>query len=160
MGRHLTPHVKAEVELTTSTEGRRYVEHYIQVQGYPYPVPFGSEQFSRVHEIGMALTYQFFDNEWVHPFVQVGAAMDFDRVRSHTWAQSFYTGDPRQPGTQVVAAEETTTGATTTVTARAVIGGGAKFYVTERMFVRTDARFATGARGQHFALRLGVGVDF
>jgi hypothetical protein len=160
LGRHLTPHAKIEIALSTSAEGRRFVERYVQPPSYPYPVPVGADQFTRVHEAGAALTYQFFENEWVHPFVQVGAVMDVERVRTHTWAQSFFTGDPRLPGTQVVVAQEGRTEPVTTIHGRAVVGAGAKFYLTPRVFVRTEGRFAAGAGGQHLALRAGVGVDF
>jgi hypothetical protein len=160
IGRHLTPHVKAELELSTSTEGRRFVERYVQPPNYPNPVPIGAEQFTRIHEVGASLTYQFFENEWVHPFVQVGAVMDLDRVRTHTWAQSFFTGDSRASGNQVIVADENETMPKTSIRGRGVVGAGAKFYVTPRVFVRTDGRFAVGASGQHLVLRAGVGVDF
>ena len=152
--------MKAELELSTSTEGRRFVERYVQPPNYPHPVPIGADQFTRIHEVGASLTYQFFENEWVHPFVQVGAVMDFDRVRTHTWAQSFFTGDPRAAGNQVIVADENETVPKTSIRGRGVVGAGAKFYVTPRVFVRTDGRFAVGASGQHLALRAGVGVDF
>jgi len=160
LGRHLTPHVKVEIELSTSSEGHRFVERYVQPPSYPYPVPLGADQFTRVHEVGAALTYQFFENEWVHPFVQVGAVMDVEHARTHTWAQNFFTGDPRLPGSQVVVSQEERMGPVTTVHGRAVVGAGAKFYVTPRVFVRTDGRFAAWASGQHLVLRAGVGVDF
>ena len=160
LGRHLTPHVKAEIELTTSSEGRRFVERYIQLPNYPYPLPLGSEQFTRIHELGLALTYQFFENEWVHPFVQIGSALDVDRVRTHTWTQGLYTGDPRQPGTQVLISGDADTGPRSTIHARAVAGAGAKLYVTPRAFIRTDARFAAGGHGQHLVMRAGIGIDW
>jgi hypothetical protein len=159
IGRHLTTHLKVEAEATTSSEGRRFVERYIRLPGVSYDVPYGSEQFSRVHEASIGVTYQFFENEWIHPFVHAGAALDINRERTHTWAQSFYSGDPRQPGSQVVFPEEARA-ETTTASASGIAGGGAKFYFTERAFVRADGRFAIGARRQHLALRLGIGVDW
>jgi hypothetical protein len=160
LGRHLTPHAKIEVALSTSREGRRFVERYIQPPSYPFPVPLGTDEFTRVHEVGASFTYQFFENEWVHPFVQLGAGIDIERVRTHTWPQSFFTGDPRLPGSQVVVAREGETGPVTIIHGRAVVGAGAKFYVTPRVFVRTEGRFAAGGGGQHLSLRAGVGVDF
>jgi hypothetical protein len=130
------------------------------VPGYPQPVPLGADQFTQVREIGASLTYQFLDNEWVHPFLQVGVAVDFDRVRTRTWAQHFFTGDPRQPGTEVIVSDDRSTTPVTSTHARAVVGGGAKFYVTPRVFVRTDGRFAAGAGTRHLALRIGLGWDF
>src|SRR5262245_56159776 len=160
VGRHFTPHVKVELEFSTTSQGRRFVERYVQLTSYPFPVPLGADEFTRVHEIGGALTYQFFENEWVHPFVQVGAVMDVERVRTHTWAQSFFTGDLRVPGSQVVVSQEVRTGPVTNVYGRAVVGGGAKFYASPRVFIRSEGRFAAGAGGQHLVLRAGVGVDF
>lgn len=160
LGRHFTPHVKAELELATSTEGRRFIERYVQAPNHPFPVPVGADQFTRMHEAGASLTFQFFENERVHPFVQIGAVMDFDRVRTRTWAQSFFTGDSRTPGTQVIVADENSTTPKTSIRGRGVVGAGAKFYVTPRVFVRTDGRFAIGTSGRHLLLRAGVGVDF
>ena len=160
LGRHLTPHVKAELELATSSEGRRFIEHYVQVPNYPFPVPIGADQYTRMHEVGASLTYQFFENEWVHPFVQVGAVMDFERVRTGTWPQGFFTGESRTPGSQVVVTGEGSTTPKTSIRGRGVVGAGAKFYVTPRVFIRTDGRFAIGTSGRHLLLRAGVGVDF
>ena len=44
--------------------------------------------------------------------------------------------------------------------ARAILAAGAKLYVNRRTFVRTDARYGAGPRGQHLAFRIGVGWDF
>jgi hypothetical protein len=160
LGRHLSTHLKAEIEFTGSGEGSRFIERHVTVPSSPYPVPIGSEQHSSLRQIVTTATWQFFDNEWIHPFVQAGVAVDFDRVRTHTWRQEFYTGDPRLPGSRVVTAQEANEGPITTTTARAVVGAGVKMYASPRVFVRTDGRFAAGQRGQHLTFRIGVGVDF
>jgi hypothetical protein len=160
LGRHLSPHVKVDVEFTGSGEGRRFIDRYVTLPGFPYPVPIGSEQHSSLRQVVTTATWQFFDNEWIHPFVQGGVTVDFDRVRTHTWRQEHYTGDPRLPGTRVVIAEEAKEGPITTTTARAVVGGGVKMYASPRVFIRSDARFAAGRRAQHLVFRIGVGVDF
>src|SRR5262245_265502 len=159
VGRHVTTHLKVEIELTTTTEGERFVEHFVNLPQVPYPVPFGSSEYSRVSELATALSYQFFDNQWVHPFVQVGAAVDLDRARSRTWAQSFFTGTSRQPANEVTVARDSESD-TTQVNPRVLLAGGAKFYVNRRAFVRTDARLAAGQGGQHLSFRIGFGFDF
>jgi hypothetical protein len=159
LGRHLSPHLKAEIEFTASGEGRQFVDRYVTLPGFPYPLPIGAEQHSSLRQIVASATWQFFDNEWIHPFVQAGIAADFDRVRTHTWRQEHFTGDPRLPGTRVVIAEERIDDPITTTRARAVFGGGVKMYASPRIFVRTDGRLAIG-RGQHLTFRIGVGVDF
>jgi hypothetical protein len=160
LGRHLSPHFKVDIEFTGSGEGSRFVDRYVTVPGSSYPIPIGSEQQLSLRQVVTTATWQFLDNEWIHPFVQAGVAVDFDRVRTHTWRQEHYTGDPRLPGTRVVIAEEANEGPTTTTTARAVVGAGVKMYASPRIFVRTDARFGAGRRSQHLVFRVGVGVDF
>lgn len=159
LGRYFTPHVRTEIEFGTSTEGRRFVDQVISVPGLPYPVPLGSDEYSRLSEVSASFSYQFLENQWVHPFVQGGAAADFDRTRVHTYPQP-YVDRGRLPGNQITLATEHSTDPSTTVTARAILAAGAKLYVTHRMFVRTDARFGTGQRGQHVSFRIGIGWDF
>ena len=159
-GRYLTPHLKAEAEFTISGEGTRYVQQFVQVPGAgPYPI--GSEQMVRTNGVGATLAWQFFDNQWVHPFVFGGVLLDFDRTRVHTWGQSYYRGDPRVPGNELRIVEERTIDLGTSRRVRGVIGTGAKFYVTERTFFRTDARAALDGESRgHLSFRLGFGMDF
>jgi len=159
LGRHFTQHLKTELEFSTSAEGHRFVQQIVSVPALPYPVPLGSDEYSRLSELGASFTYQFFENQWVHPFVQVGAAADFDRARVHTWPQTYFESG-RPPGNQVVLATDHSTDPRTTVTARAILTAGAKLYVNRRMFVRTDARVGAGPRGQHLLFRIGTGWDF
>jgi hypothetical protein len=160
LGRYFTPHLKAEVEFSTSTEGHQWINRLVTVPGASNPVPFGIERFATLHGISGALVYQFLDNEWAHPFVFLGVSGDFDRVRSYAPQQTILIGDPRLPSSRVVISEEIREGPETTTRARLLFGGGAKFYVRQRIFVRTDGRFATDDSGRHIAFRIGVGVDF
>jgi hypothetical protein len=159
-GRYLTPHLKAEGELLLSGEGRRYLQQIVQVPGVgPYPI--GSEQMVRTNGVSANLVWQFFENQWAHPFVFAGAALDFDRERVRTWSQSYYRGDPRAPGNEVRLSEDRTHDSGTTMRVRGVLGTGGKFYITPRSFFRTDARIGIGGEGsRHLAFRLGFGVDF
>jgi hypothetical protein len=159
-GRYLTPHLKAEGEFAISGEGARYVQEFVQVPGAGL-YPIGSEHMVRTHGVSAGLAWQFFDNQWVHPFVFGGVELDFDRTRMHTWAQSYYRGDPRIPGNELRIVEERTVDLGTSRRMRGVIGAGAKAYMTPRTFFRADARAATGGESRgHLSFRLGFGVDF
>jgi hypothetical protein len=159
-GRYLTRHVKIEAEGVVAAEGERYVTRLVQVPGAAGPFHVSSEEFVRINSLSSAVVWQFFENQWVHPFVSAGASLDFDRERRHTWPQSFFRGDPRIPGNEVPIAIENTRDLGTTRRARANVGAGVKVYVTPRAFFRTDTRIAFGSRSGHVALRLGAGVDF
>lgn len=159
-GRYWSPHFKSEIEFSTSGEDDRYISRYVGVSTAQYSPTFGSEQFLRVQEVSATAVWQFFENQWVHPFLQGGLTMDFETSRLHTWPQSYYTGDPRTPANRVVLAEERTEGPTSSSELRGVVGGGAKFYLAPRVFLRTDARVTLGRSGRHATFRGGFGVDF
>ena len=160
VGRHFSAHLKGEVEVSTTGEGRQYVQRYATIPGSAYPVPYAAEQFTTVREVAGSVVWQFFENQWVHPFLQVGAVADVDRFRTHTWRQSFFSGtDPRQR-TEMVLAEERDEGPSSTTHVRLLVGAGVKLYVSPRVFFRADGRVIVGAHTQHLALRGGFGVDF
>jgi hypothetical protein len=158
VGRYLTPHLKLELEGST-TNGTQFRERSIAVPGYPLPYPIGSEVTTSVRAVGATAVWQFRRNEWIHPFVQAGVTADFDRVSVRTWEQFFYgTRPPGVPPERIV--EERIDGPTTVRSVRAVLAGGAKFYFSERGFVRTDGRWSLGSDRQNVAFRVGLGVDF
>ena len=156
VGRHLSPHLKLELETSLTTLGSQFRERQVSVPGYPSAFSIGSEVFTRVASVGAAVTYQFGRNEWVHPFLQAGLSADFDRLTVRTWEQFVYS-NTRLPPQRVV--EERVEGPTTVRAIRAMIGGGAKLYVTARTFVRTDSRWSFGRDRHHWAARIGFGVD-
>jgi hypothetical protein len=105
------------------------------------------------------VTWQFRENEWIHPFVQAGVTADFDRVTVRTWEQFFYGA--RDPGVPLQQLQEARVeGPTVTRDVRAAVGGGAKLYFNARAFVRTDGRWTFDRTRHNIALRLGVGIDF
>ncbi len=86
-GRYLTPHLKIEAEGVLAGEGERYVTHLVQVPGYGQAA-VSTNQFVGINSVSGALVWQFFENQWAHPFVSAGASLDFDRERRQTWPQS------------------------------------------------------------------------
>jgi hypothetical protein len=160
IGRHFTPNLKLEFEAMRTGNGTQHIERYVSIPGYAFPYPVGSKAHKSIASIGTTVTWQFFENQWAHPFVQAGVAAEFDRRVVNTWAQQFYSGDPRQGGTVINVAERRIEGPDTTTAARAVVGGGVKMYVSPRLFVRTDGRAALSPRRQHVSFRIGFGADF
>jgi hypothetical protein len=160
VGRHFTPHLKAELDVSFTNEGEQYVERRIAIPSVPYPVSFAVERQHRVRELSASLIWQFLENQWVHPFLQIGVAADSDRVRERTWRQTYYIGGAPRPDNQVVLSEDRTTDPVTTTEARLLMGGGAKLYVSPRFFFRTDVRTALDRKGGNVAFRGGFGIDF
>jgi hypothetical protein len=110
--------------------------------------------------IGAHAAWQFFDNQWVHPFVFGGVAAHFERRGVRVWEQQVYTGDPPYRGNQIVLVPGSREQPTNTTSVSGVFGGGAKLYVTERAFFRTDARVGVAPKSQSLSFRAGFGIDF
>jgi hypothetical protein len=160
LGRYFTPNLKLEGEATISGEGSRYGLRTIQVPTLG-PFPISVERQTRTNSASGALVWQFFENQWVHPFLMAGATVDFDRESLHTWPQSSFRGDPRVPGSEVLLTTERVEHLGTTRRIRALVGGGAKLYVAPGAFFRADSRIGIGGDDAgHVAVRLGFGVDF
>jgi hypothetical protein len=159
-GRYLTSNLKLEGELTLSGEGSRYGVRLAPLPGIgPYPVSV--ELLTRTNSGSAALVWQFFENQWVHPFLMAGATFDFDHESVHMWQQSYFGTNPRVSGNEILVASERTENLGTTRRVRGLLGGGAKLYVSPSAFFRADARIGVGAdAGGHVAFRLGFGVDF
>ena len=160
IGRHITRHLKFELDASATGTGTLFVQRFVTVAGAVARYPIGAEAKAALRSVTAAATWQFFDNEWVHPFLTAGVSADFDRRSLHVWQQTYYTGDPRLPGNQILIAPESREGPTTTTATRGLIGGGAKFYVTERAFIRAEGRLTVGAKQQSVAFRAGIGMDF
>jgi hypothetical protein len=160
VGRHVSTHLKVEIDASVSTAGRQYVEWQVNVPGFPYPYPLVAELRTSVRSLGAALTWQFGDNDWVHPFVRGGVSADFERQHTRTWDQVIYRTDPSGVSVPLRVAGPDAEGAVTTTTARVTAGGGAKFYVSPRLFVRSEGMLAWGRARQNVVLRVGLGLDF
>jgi hypothetical protein len=159
VGHYLTPHLKLEFEGTATTGGTQFRERLISVSDYPYPYPVGSEVTTSIRSLAASVTWQFGHNEWIHPFVQAGVSTDFDRETVRTWEQ-FLGGTPRSGSPPERIVQEHVEGTTTTRRLRGLLGAGAKVYMTERAFVRTDARWSFDRQRHNLAVRIGAGVDF
>lgn len=163
IGRHLTNHLKLELEASTSAEARQYVPRPVTIPVPPFGNPqhfvVSSERNTKLHQVAALVTWQFLENEWAHPFLQIGAGADIERVRWSSYPSVVYFNDPRAPGSPLVVTAPRPSPESRTL-ARVLVGGGGKFYVTPRAFFRVDARVGAGDSGGHVAVRLGFGADF
>lgn len=156
VGRYWTPHVKTEAGVIVTTEAGVFArqEPFVPDGGSPIFIP--REHHFRVTAFSASATYQFLENTWVHPFLTAGVHLTEERERAFSLEVPYYGRDfgridvPIEPPRQA-----------TVFSIRPVAMGGAKFYVNERGFVRTDLGVAWhDGRVAHVTWRAGIGVDF
>jgi hypothetical protein len=153
-GYYVTRQLKLEADLSTSGHGDVYSQHFVTVPGSSAPLWFQRRHVFQTAELGSGLRYQFFDNRWVHPFA--GGGIEAVRQR-----ESIESPDPtaplRLPPGSVIPAG----GPTVTWLARPYLETGAKFYVSENAFIRTDLRSGFDRHGvAAVTWRTGIGFDF
>jgi len=155
LGRYWTNHLKTEVGVSLPTHSENYYDYY------SFPVPgltrggFAANHVSeRLTIVAPTLTYQFFENAFVHPYVSTGFRLMLWQSRlvreaqTHTESGISYAVPPLDR-------------TTSTVKAYPHLAGGFKTYFNEKTFIRTEALIAIGSNGAtHTALRMGVGFDF
>src|SRR5436190_11434061 len=142
-GRYWTPHFKTEFDVGTAGEGHIYG---------PY-----REQKLRETMVGATALYQFFENQWVHPFIGGGVEL----AREHIRADAFPPPTLRVPPATWLGVPSLAAVDEVTYSVRPVVSGGFKFYVSPHAFVRTEVRTALSAdRPLALQWRGGIGFDF
>ncbi|MGH9349948.1 MAG: hypothetical protein ACRD26_22070 [Vicinamibacterales bacterium] len=148
VGRYWTPHLKTGVGATVTTEGTVYSQERLDLPGRPGPIFFTREHRFQFRSLNLSAAYQFLDNTWVHPFLAAGVQIASERGRFATFPTEPFATSPPPPSRS-------------RLDVHPFVSAGAKFYVTERGFLRTDLSAAIGARGAtNVAWRAGGGVDF
>lgn len=160
VGRYWTPNLKTEVELATSGESRRWSQRFAVVPGATGPVPYGVDEYFRITQGSVHIVWQFFDNQWIHPYLLAGAAVNAARRREVVQEQFHYLGDFRSPTTRVLVVPEQATTPTTTFDAGLVFGGGAKLYVSPSLFANTTLLFTRSKPSTSVSWVGGLGIDF
>lgn len=156
-GRYWTPHLKSEVSATVTTDGSIYSQEQLIFPGQLSPLFFAREHHFSLTSVRLSAVYQLFENTWVHPFVAGGVQLGWERHRIETPFPFVFGRDPQ---TQIPA-PLVDGSPRTTFDAHPFVGAGAKFYVGERGFIRTDLSAAFDNHGAtHVTWRTGVGVDF
>jgi hypothetical protein len=147
-GRYWTTHLKTEVAVVM-TRPAWSTDYGTFPGGTTY-----SDREYRLTTVAPAVTYQFRENVFVHPFVSGGIRLG--------WLQSRYLP------TEVHDAERRTRYFTpavnervTSVHARPFAGGGVKFYFGERVYLRPEAVTTFGSPGvTDVRTSVGFGFDF
>ena len=142
-GMHWTENLITEIDVAHTSTGRVYLTQPVRQPGMETYI-FSTDQV-RDDRVGVRQLYQFGRNAWVHPFVGAGIAV------TREWRQRSFqvfgpgTAPPPSEGTRVWVAPEFT--------------GGVKFYVSPRVFIRTDATLAPTRTVVDATFRAGIGVD-
>ena len=157
-GRYWTPHFKTDVEFGATGEGDRYLHRFITVPGSATVYPYSAQEFVQVRQGSARVTWQFLDNQWIHPYLSAGVSVDEERTRTHVYAP-VYSPDPRTP-TRVVGTAEHDEPPRAAYRTGVVLGGGAKWYVSPRVFIKTGAQVGVSRRGQTVSFLAGMGFDF
>ena len=143
LGQYLAPHLKAEAHIAFHGEGRLYREEFLPNTMPPFRA---SEHHIRTAATGAGLHYQFFDNQWFHPYL--GGGVELLREEDRVLVIDSRPGAPRPVSTGV------------TYSPRPFVATGFKLYVTERAFVRAGVQGSFSSRdATHVAWTLGVGAD-
>ena len=141
-GRYLTTHLKADFGVMT-THSRR---------GYEYPSVYTGPAYSysmvkvRPTTVSGAVTYQFFENVFVHPYVSAG--LGFTSISEERTAYSFIPD--RGTEATVVSRERY-------LQVRPFAAAGYKSYFNERAFMKSELLFAARSAGfSHATLEVEV----
>ena len=150
-----TRNLKTEFEHHWSGEGGRYHLEHVRINGVPHTA--STETFHQLQQSALRVVWQFGDNAWVHPYLSAGAVLDIERQHSHSPA--IFQVNSR--GEHVVLRKEVSSGPRTELRGGWTIGGGAKFYMTEKTFFNTAAIGTFSMpKAKTVSLIAGFGIDF
>jgi hypothetical protein len=149
VGFYWTPHLRTEATVLRSGEGHLFSQTPVVVPGQAFPSFQYATHRMQTTQVSAAVTYQFLENAWVHPFLSAGTLLSVDRDRVEA--------APTRPGPAALPVlTETQTSAV-----HPFIAAGAKFYVSPRAFIRSDLRVSLGTGGRsQVSVGAGIGVDF
>jgi|SRR5687768_12009101 opacity protein-like surface antigen len=153
IGRYVTPHVKTEIQGGVTAEGRIYRVEQLALPGVP-PAFRAQEHYFRNATVGAGVLYQFFDNQWFHPFA--GAGIEVLRERDRVEAQPPFGQVPGRVPPALTAPPSTQV----RYGVRPFVATGFKWYVAERAFMRTGVQASFSNRGTtHIVWTAGIGAD-
>lgn len=145
---------RTELDVSFAGTGRLYSQETVT---FPGPVTTIVRTFPREYHdttVAASLIFQPFENRWVHPFIGAGLGV----VREHLRVESPEYRYFGPSGPVLLPAQRTTIDVT--YHAEPHVVGGAKFYVSESAFIRTDMRFGIGPDTVSAVARIGFGFDF
>jgi hypothetical protein len=153
LGRYWTTHLKTDVAVTTSNMWSDWRSERLPVPGVSTAYAY-TQIDRRFFGVAPAVTWQFRENSFMHPYVSGGVKAVL--IDEH----SFRDATTQRSGTigyQVPGLDERRT----VVFARPFVAGGFKSYINRSVFVRTEGRVAFAQDGvRQVSAIVGVGVDF
>jgi hypothetical protein len=152
LGRYWTEHIDTSISVGVSPTVDHYETRILRSDGVDRYV--GNQWTSRVTTVSPRLTYQFLSNAFMHPYVSGGVRLGV--VEEHRFRDDL----PYQLGTVryvVPRLDERRT----IVVAKPFVAAGAKSYLTDSAFVRSEILAASRTDGiVEVSLHLGIGLDF
>jgi len=147
-GRYFTQHWKAEAGLMWTTQ--RYFYHSNST--YPQNFPFTSTERSvQPTTFSGAMTYQFLENVFAHPYISAGVHVTSLSEETQTYV---YNPNFSTPPTRSSSSRKYTE-------ARPFVAAGYKSYFNERVYMRSEILASFDQDGfSHATARLGIGFDF
>ena len=153
LGRYWTTHLKTDVAVTTSNMWSDWRSEQLVIPGVPSAYAY-TQIDRRLFGVAPAVTWQFRENSFVHPYVSGGVKVSLIEEHSFRDAATQRSGPF---GYQVPGLDERRT----IVLARPFVAGGFKSYVNRSVFVRTEGRVAFAQDGvRQVSAVIGVGIDF
>ena len=154
LGRYWTTHLKTELGVSVPHTWTDYRYETFPAPGFPLGAYTFTEVDRRLTTLSPAVTYQFLENTFAHPYVSTGVRVGVVETHAHrserTWTQ---------PGLSytVPALDERST----SLRAAPFVAGGFKSYFSDRVFLRSEALVALRSReADQMTFRLSLGFDF
>ena len=152
-GRYWTDNLKTEFEAGWLDTPTSEIYTDVDINGVPTYALVNFE--ARDIRMGVAQLYQFGRNQWVHPYLGVGADVIARRTKKQRLHQ---TRDVYPRGTPLIipALDEHESD----VLAQPFAKVGLKMYARERVFFTTELKLGITRDVDHTVWKIGVGVDF
>jgi hypothetical protein len=155
-GWYWTPHLKTELNVGTAAQGEIGDAEPASAPGSPFPFRRYRDHKLRETTFGATAMYQFFENQWVHPFVGAGVELVYERHIVDALPATNVTISPTPVPLPALPAVDSVT-----YSLRPLITGGFKFYVAPHAFIRTEVRASlTSDLPAALQWRGGLGFDF
>lgn len=155
VGRYWTTHLKTELGISLP-----HTWTYFRTEQFPVAgLPLGGSALTdtvdqRLTSVSPAVTYQFLENTFAHPYVSTGVRLGLLQSHAHRPQQ---TRTVNRISYTVPAFDRRTT----SVLANPFVAAGFKSYFSDRVFVRSEGLAALGSRGvDQMTFRLTFGLDF
>lgn len=154
-GRYWNSHLKTEVSFTALTDRREGGTDYIPVPG-GVAYSFLSTDIGR-KQVGAAVTYQFLENVFAHPYVSAGVRTTLHNSHTVRSPTAYLSGPSGGTSYQLPPFESRDRDVLT----RPYVAAGFKSYFNERSFIRSELSTAYADSGiSQWTIRLGFGMDF